>query len=193
MTISFDDFLKVDIRVGTIVAVEDFPEARRPAYRLRVDFGPELGIRKSSAQLPALYAKEDLLGRQVAAVVNFPPKQEGQYMSECRLLGFPDPEGRVVLIHHEKPVPNRARHYSSERDSEADESRRLILPRPANRHENGRPLRLSAGEARPARRGSHVPVGPKRDAAIRRDRRVGKGRASRAREKRGAEERWSDP
>lgn len=111
MTISFDDFLKVDIRVGTIVAVEDFPEARRPAYRLRVDFGPEIGIRKSSAQLPALYAKEDLLGRQVAAVVNFPPKQVGKFMSEVLVLGFPDAEGRVVLIQPERPVPNGGRLY----------------------------------------------------------------------------------
>src|SRR5690606_17726622 len=111
MTISFDDFLKVDIRVGTIVAVEDFPEARRPAYRLRVDFGPEIGIRKSSAQLPELYAKEDLLGRQVAAVVNFPPKQVGKFMSEVLVLGFPDAEGRVVLIQPERPVPNGGRLY----------------------------------------------------------------------------------
>ncbi|MBX6366594.1 MAG: tRNA-binding protein [Rhodospirillales bacterium] len=111
MTISFDDFLKVDIRVGTIVAVEDFPEARRPAYRLRVDFGPEIGIKKSSAQLPALYAKEDLLGRQVAAVVNFPPKQVGKFMSEVLVLGFPDGEGRVVLIQPERPVPNGGRLY----------------------------------------------------------------------------------
>lgn len=111
MTISFDDFLKVDIRVGTIVAVEDFPEARRPAYRLRVDFGPEIGIRKSSAQLPALYAKEDLLGRQVAAVVNFPPKQVGKFMSEVLVLGFPDAEGRVVLVQPERPVPNGGRLY----------------------------------------------------------------------------------
>lgn len=111
MTISFDDFLKVDIRVGTIVAVEDFPEARRPAYRLRVDFGPEIGIKKSSAQLPALYAKEDLLGRQVAAVVNFPPKQVGKFMSEVLVLGFPDGEGSVVLIQPERPVPNGGRLY----------------------------------------------------------------------------------
>lgn len=111
MTISFDDFLKVDIRVGTIVAVDDFPEARRPAYRLRVDFGSEIGIKKSSAQLPALYAKEDLLGRQVAAVVNFPPKQVGRFMSEVLVLGFPDAEGRVVLIQPERPVPNGGRLY----------------------------------------------------------------------------------
>lgn len=111
MTISFDDFLKVDIRAGTIVAVEDFPEARRPAYRLRVDFGPEIGVKKSSAQLPALYAKEDLLGRQVAAVVNFPPKQVGRFMSEVLVLGFPDAEGKVVLIQPERPVPNGGRLY----------------------------------------------------------------------------------
>ena len=111
MTISFDDFLKVDIRVGTILEVEDFPEARRPAYRLRVDFGPEIGTRKSSAQLPALYAKDELVGRQVAAVVNFPPRQIGKFMSEVLVLGFPDAEGRVVLIRPDKAVPNGGRLY----------------------------------------------------------------------------------
>jgi tRNA-binding protein len=111
MTISFDDFLKVDIRVGTIIAAEDFPEARRPAYRLRVDFGPEIGIRKSSAQLPALYSKEELVGRQVAAVVNFPPRQIGKFMSEVLVLGFPDAEGRVVLIRPDRAIPNGGRLY----------------------------------------------------------------------------------
>ena len=111
MTISFDDFLKVDIRVGTILAVEDFPEARRPAYRLRVDFGPEIGVKRSSAQLPALYPKEALVGRQVAAVVNFPPRQIGKFMSEVLVLGFPDAEGRVVLIQPDRPVPNGGRLY----------------------------------------------------------------------------------
>jgi tRNA-binding protein len=111
MTITFDDFLKVDIRVGTIISVEDFPEARRPAYRLRVDFGPEIGVKRSSAQLPALYAKEDLVGRQVAAVVNFPPRQIGKFMSEILVLGFPDAEGRVVLIQPDRPIPNGGRLY----------------------------------------------------------------------------------
>jgi tRNA-binding protein len=111
MTITFDDFLKVDIRVGTIISVEDFPEARRPAYRLRVDFGPEIGVKHSSAQLPALYAKEDLVGRQVAAVVNFPPRQIGKFMSEILVLGFPDAEGRVVLIQPDRPIPNGGRLY----------------------------------------------------------------------------------
>jgi tRNA-binding protein len=111
MTITFDDFLKVDIRVGTILEVEDFPEARRPAYRLRVDFGPELGIKKSSAQLPALYAKAELVGRQVAAVVNFPPRQIGKFMSEVLVLGFPDAEGRVVLIQPDRDIPNGGRLY----------------------------------------------------------------------------------
>jgi tRNA-binding protein len=111
MTITFDDFLKVDIRVGTILEVEDFPEARRPAYRLRVDFGPELGIKKSSAQLPALYAKAELVGRQVAAVVNFPPRQIGKFMSEVLVLGFPDADGRVVLIQPDRDIPNGGRLY----------------------------------------------------------------------------------
>jgi len=90
MTIGFDDFLKVDIRVGTIVDAQPFPEARRPAYRLRVDFGPDLGVKKTSAQITERYALEDLPGRQVAAVVNFPPKQIGPVMSEVLVLGFPD-------------------------------------------------------------------------------------------------------
>jgi tRNA-binding protein len=111
MTISFDDFLKVDIRVGTILEVEEFPEARRPAYKLRVDFGPEIGIRKSSAQLPALYARDELVGRQVAAVVNFPPRQIGKFMSEVLVLGFPDAEGRVVLIQPDRAIPNGGRLY----------------------------------------------------------------------------------
>jgi tRNA-binding protein len=111
MTISFDDFQKVDIRVGTIISVEDFPEARRPAYRLRVDFGPEIGVKRSSAQLPALYTKEELAGRQVAAVVNFPPRQIGKFMSEVLVLGFPDGEGRVVLIQPDRAIPNGGRLY----------------------------------------------------------------------------------
>lgn len=104
--ISFADFEKVDIRVGTVVRVEDFPEARRPAFKLWVDLGPEVGTRKTSAQLTRYYTRSDLLGRQVAAVVNFPPKQVGTFMSEVLVLGFPDTRGDVVLIAPEKPVPN---------------------------------------------------------------------------------------
>ncbi|RDD60893.1 tRNA-binding protein [Ferruginivarius sediminum] len=104
--ISFADFQKIDIRVGTIVRVEDFPEARRPAFKLWVDFGPEIGTRKTSAQITKHYARPGLLGRQVAAVVNFPPKQVGKFMSEVLVLGFPDPDGEVVLISPERPVPN---------------------------------------------------------------------------------------
>lgn len=109
--IGFDDFLKVDIRVGTIVEVQPFPEARRPAYKLVVDLGPEFGRRRSSAQVTTLYRAEDLLGRQVAAVVNFPPKQIGKFMSEVLVLGFPDSEGKVVLIGPERPVPDGGRLY----------------------------------------------------------------------------------
>lgn len=109
--ISFDDFLRVDVRVGTIVAVEDFPEARKPAYKLRIDFGPEIGERKSSAQLTANYDKEALRGRQVAAVVNFPPRQIGPFMSEVLVLGFPDDDGEVVLVAPDKTVPNGGRLY----------------------------------------------------------------------------------
>lgn len=111
MTISFDDFLAVDIRVGTIVAAEPYPEARRPAYKLRVDFGPELGERRTSAQLTRHYDAEALVGRQVAGVVNFPPKQIGKFMSEVLVLGFPDADGEVVLIGPERPVPNGGRLY----------------------------------------------------------------------------------
>lgn len=106
MTISYDDFAKVDIRVGTIVSVEPFPEARRPAFKLVVDFGAGIGQRKSSAQLTALYDAQTLVGRQVAAVVNFPPKQIGKFMSEILVLGFPDAAGAVVLIGPESTVPN---------------------------------------------------------------------------------------
>jgi tRNA-binding protein len=111
MAISFQDFEKVDIRVGTIVGVEPFPEARRPAFKLRVDFGPELGVKKSSAQVVANYTADQLLGRQVAAVVNFPPKQIGPFMSEVLVLGFPDGRGEVVMIGVDRPVPNGGKLY----------------------------------------------------------------------------------
>lgn len=106
MPIAYDDFARVDIRVGTIVDARPFPEARRPAIKLWVDFGPALGVRKSSAQLTRHYTPEALKGRQVAAVVNFPPRQIGPFLSEVLVLGFPDAEGAVVLIGPDQPVPN---------------------------------------------------------------------------------------
>jgi tRNA-binding protein len=106
MTISYDDFTKVDIRVGTVVEVLPYPEARRPAYKLAVDFGPEIGVKRSSAQCTVHYRPEALMGRQVAAVVNFPPKQIGKFISEVLVLGFPDGKGEVVLIGPEREVPN---------------------------------------------------------------------------------------
>lgn len=109
--ISYDDFRKVDIRVGTIVAVDPFPEARRPALKVTIDFGPEIGRRRSSAQVTVRYQAEELVGRQVAAVVNFPPKQIGRFMSEALVLGFPDDRGEVVMIAPDKPVPNGGRLY----------------------------------------------------------------------------------
>lgn len=109
--ISFDDFLKVDIRVGTIVEALPFPEARKPAYRLMIDFGPDIGMRKSSAQVTKNYAIETLIGRQVAAVVNFPPRQIGPLMSEVLTLGFPDAAGEVVLVSPDRPVPNGGRMF----------------------------------------------------------------------------------
>ena len=109
--ITFDDFLKVDIRVGTIVETSPFPEARRPAIKLVVDFGDAIGTRKTSAQITEHYEIETLVGRQVAAVVNFPPKQIGKFMSEVLVVGFPDADGRVVLIGPDQPVPNGGRLY----------------------------------------------------------------------------------
>lgn len=105
MTVTFDDFAKLDIRVGRIVDVEDFPEARKPAWKLTIDFGPELGRRASSAQLKALYSREQLLGRLVLAVVNFPPRRIGPFVSEVLTLGVPDAEGAVVLIAPDRDVP----------------------------------------------------------------------------------------
>ena len=107
--IDWDDFQKVDIRVGTIIDVEEFPEARKPAFKLKVDFGEELGIKKSSAQITDLYTKETLLGKQVLAVVNFPPKQIANFFSECLVMGSVDDEGKVILIQPERKVQNGLR------------------------------------------------------------------------------------
>lgn len=105
MTISFDDFLKVDIRVGTVLSAEEFPEARKPAYKMTIDFGPEIGIKKTSAQITKYYKPETLIGRQVAAVVNFPPRQIGPVMSEVLTLGFSNGDG-IILIAPDQKVPN---------------------------------------------------------------------------------------
>ena len=107
--ITFDDFLAVDVRVGTIVDVQEFPEARKPAYKLTIDFWPEIGRKRSSAQITTHYSPHSLLNRQVAAVVNFPPRQIGPFMSEVLTLGFPDDAGEVVLIGPDLPVPNGGR------------------------------------------------------------------------------------
>lgn len=109
MTINYDDFLKVDIRVGTVREANPFPEARKPAIKLVIDFGPEIGLRKTSAQITAHYDVTTLIGRQVAAVVNFPAKQIGPYLSEVLVLGFSDDKGQVVLIAPDQAVPNGQR------------------------------------------------------------------------------------
>lgn len=110
-TIAFSDFLKIDIRVGTIRDVQDFPEARNPAYKLFIDFGEDIGLRKTSAQITKKYKKEELIGKQVAAVINFPEKQIGPFMSQCLTLGFPDENGDVILIQPERSIPNGGRLY----------------------------------------------------------------------------------
>ena len=107
--IAFDDFLKVDIRIGTIVSAEPFPEARKPAYKLLIDFGPAIGRKKSSAQITENHALEELPGRQVAAVVNFPRRQIGKFMSEVLTLGFADDQGAVMLFAPDRPVPDGSR------------------------------------------------------------------------------------
>ena len=107
--ITFEEFLKVDIRIGTVIGAEDFPDARKPSLKLRIDFGPAIGVKKSCAQIAALYRPEELLGRQVAAVVNFPPRQNGKALSEVLTIGFADDQDRVVLFSPDKTVPNGAR------------------------------------------------------------------------------------
>ena len=107
--IEFTQFLAVDIRIGTVVAAEPYPEARKPAYKLSIDFGPGIGVKRSSAQITKHYTLENLLGRQVAAVVNFPPRQIGKFMSEVLTLGFPDAAGEVVLFSPDQRVPDGAR------------------------------------------------------------------------------------
>ncbi len=109
--IDFDDFLKVDIRVGTVTDAQPYPEARKPAIKLWIDFGGEIGLRKTSAQITAHYQSETLIGKQVLAVVNFPPRQIGKFMSEVLVLGLPDETGEIVLIGPQGPVPNGGRLY----------------------------------------------------------------------------------
>lgn len=104
--IEWADFMKVELRIGTILEVMEFPEARKPAWKMRIDFGPDIGIRMSSAQITALYSKQELVGRQIVGVVNFPPKQIGPFRSEALVTGFHDEQGRVVLAMPERQVPN---------------------------------------------------------------------------------------
>jgi tRNA-binding protein len=111
MTASFDEFLKIDIRVGTITDVQPFPEAKKPALKLFIDFGPEIGIKKSSAQITENHKAEELIGRQVLAVINFAPRQIGPFMSEVLTLGVPDENGKVMLIGPDKAVPKGGRMY----------------------------------------------------------------------------------
>ena len=107
--IQFDDFMKVDIRIGTVIEATEFPEARKPAFKLKIDFGDEIGIKKSSAQITIHYRPDELVGRQVGAVVNFPPRQIGPFMSEVLTLGFADTNGDIVLLQPERAVPNGSR------------------------------------------------------------------------------------
>lgn len=107
--INFDDFMKVDIRAGTIISAEEFPEARKPAYKMLIDFGPKIGAKKTSAQITDNYSPEGLVGRQVAAVVNFPPRQIGPFMSEVLVLGFAGENNAISLISADHPVPDGAR------------------------------------------------------------------------------------
>jgi tRNA-binding protein len=109
--INYDDFAKVDIRVGRIIQVEDFPEARKPAYKLTIDFGTEIGTKRSSAQITTLYTKEDLRGKLIVAVVNFPPKRIGPFVSEVLTLGVPDKDGNVVLLNPTQEVPLGGKMY----------------------------------------------------------------------------------
>lgn len=107
--IDWSDFERVELRVGTVVSVEEFPKARKPAYQVKVDFGPEIGVKQSSAQITALYSKDDLLGQQIVGVVNFPPKQIGPFLSEFLVTGFYRDDGAVVLAVPDKQVPNGAK------------------------------------------------------------------------------------
>lgn len=107
--IKFDDFLKVDVRVGTVLRAEPYPEARKPAIKLWIDFGDEIGEKKTSAQITAHYAPDGLVGKQVLAVVNFPPRQIGKFMSEVLVLGMPDRDGAIILVGPDGPVPNGGR------------------------------------------------------------------------------------
>ncbi len=109
--ITYDEFRRIDVRVGTVIGVDPYPEARIPAFKLSIDFGPAIGVKCSSAQLTHHYEPDGILGRQVAAVVNFPAKQIGKFMSEVLVLGFPDAEGEVVMIGPDRPVPNGGRMF----------------------------------------------------------------------------------